>query len=446
MKLPEQTIGQFEEGQKKHSEIGDMMRKWYSLIDKVYNLNNLKHAYKSVKKNNGAPGVDGETVSNYGEDLEKNLAQLHHELKTGKYEPKPVLRVEIPKPDGSKRPLGIPTVKDRIVQQALLNILQPIFDPDFHPSNYGYRPGRSCQQAVAKAEMFMNKYNLKYVVDMDLSKCFDRLDHELIITAVNRKVSDGSVLRLIKKFLKSGIMTDGSIQETEVGSPQGGVCSPLLANIYLDHFDQEMKKRNIRIVRYADDILIFAKSYGEANKYQNIATKILEEGLKLTVNKEKTHLTDADKGVAYLGFVIHSKYVTIHPKKLEKFKEKIKQMTPRNHGMNIETMVKKLNPVLRGWANYFRVANCKRIFKELMQWIRRRLRMKQMREWKNWRQLHKALKRRGYKGKFEKISMTTWRNSTCPLIHLALPNKWFDEVGLINLERYNVGILHYFLK
>lgn len=420
------------------------MKKWYSLIDKIYRVDNLRKAYQSVRKNNGAPGIDGETVSAYGENLGENLAQLHHELKTGTYEPQPVLRVEIPKPDGSKRPLGIPTVKDRVVQQVLLNILQPIFEPDFHPSSYGYRPGRSCHKAVAKAEMFMNKYGLKHVVDMDLSKCFDRLDHELILKGVNRKVSDGSVLKLIKKFLKAGVMTDGSIHETEIGSPQGGVISPLLTNIYLDQFDQEMKKRGIRIVRYADDILIFARSYKEARKYQDIAVKILENDLKLQVNKEKTHLTDADKGVAYLGFVIYSKYVTIHPKKIKKFKQKIKEMTPRNHGMNVEEMVKRLNPVLRGWANYFRIANCKGVFKQLMQWIRRRIRMKKMKEWKTWKPLHKALRRRGYKGEFEKISVTRWRNSKTPLVHLALPNKWFDEIGLINLETYAVGILHYF--
>jgi len=181
------------------------MKKWYSLIDKVYRLDNLERAYRGVRANKGAPGVDGMTVEAFGQNLEGRLYKLHHELKTGTYEPQPVLRVEIPKADGSKRPLGIPTVKDRVVQQALLNILQPIFEPDFHPSSYGYRPGRSCHQAVAKAERFMNKYGLEYVVDMDLSKCFDRLDHELILEGVNRKVSDGSVLRLIKKFLTAGV-------------------------------------------------------------------------------------------------------------------------------------------------------------------------------------------------------------------------------------------------
>jgi RNA-directed DNA polymerase len=229
-------------------------------------MDNLEKAYKAVKANNGAPGVDGETVEAFGQNLQERLSQLQHELKTGIYEPQPVLRVEIPKADGSKRPLGIPTVRDRIVQQALLNILQPIFEPDFHPSSYGYRPGRSCHQAVAKAEMFINKSGLNHVVDMDLSKCCDRLDHELILEGVNRKISDGSILKLIKKFLTVGVMKDGAWEETDLGSPQGGVISPLLTNIYLDRFDQEMKKRGIRIVRYADDILLFARTYQEAKK------------------------------------------------------------------------------------------------------------------------------------------------------------------------------------
>ncbi|KXG74179.1 Group II intron-encoded protein LtrA [Thermotalea metallivorans] len=292
--------------------------------------------------------------------------------------------------------------------------------------------------------MFINKYGLNHVVDMDLSKCFDRLDHELILEGVNRKISDGSILKLIKKFLTTGVIKEGVWEETDLGSPQGGVISPLLTNIYLDRFDQEMKNRGIRIVRYADDILLFARTYQEAKKYQQIAIEFLEKELKLVVNREKTHLTDNENGVTYLGFVIYSKHVTISPKKLKSFKEKIREMTPRNHGMNVEKMVKLLNPVLRGWANYFRIANCKGIFKELIGWIRRRLRMKKMKEWKTWKALHKMLRRRGYKGTFEKISMTTWKNSANPLISMALPNSWFDELGLINLEKYNVGILYHY--
>lgn len=203
------------------------MKKYYSLMDKIYNKKNLIVAYQQVKKNKGAPGIDGITIQAYGENLHENTEALHLELKTGTYEPSPVRRVEIPKPDGSSRPLGIPTVRDRVVQQALVNIIQPIFEKDFHPSSYGYRPGRSCQQAIAKAERFMNKYALKHVVDMDLSKCFDTLDHEQIIEKVNRKISDGSVLKLIKQFLKAGIMKNGEYAQTLSGSPQGGLCKAL---------------------------------------------------------------------------------------------------------------------------------------------------------------------------------------------------------------------------
>lgn len=445
--MQEETAAKTTRGNSRNiARSGKMMKKWYSLIDKVYNKKNLCDSYRSVRANKGAPGIDGVTVKAYGMNLEEEIDKLHHELKTGTYDPKPVLRVEIPKPDGSKRPLGIPTVRDRVVQQAVLNILQPIFDPEFHPSSYGYRPNRSCQQAVAKAERFMNKYGLRHVVDMDLSKCFDRLDHGLILKSINWKISDGSLLKLIKKFLTAGVMKDGAYEETIIGSPQGGVISPLLANIYLDYFDQKMKAKGIRIVRYADDILIFAESHQGARKYLQLATSILEDELKLVINKEKTHITNIDKGVAYLGFIIRPNTVSIHPKKVAALKDRIRKITPRNHGMNVEGMVKRVNPVLRGWVNYFRIANCKKLLAELMGWIRRRLRMKQMREWKSHKQLHKALRRRGYKGEFKKISMTRWRNSASPLLSLALPNSWFDEIGLVNLESYKTGILPFYYE
>lgn len=236
------------------------------------------------------------------------------------------------------------------------NIIEPIFEPNFHPSSYGYRPKRSCQTAVAKADEFAKRWGLEYVVDMDLSKCFDTLNHELIIKSVNERISDGKVLKLIKIFLKSGILEDGSLYETSIGSPQGGVISPLLMNIYMDKFDQDMKKKNIRIVRYADDILIFAKTKSEAGRYKEIATRILEQELKLTVNITKTHITNIDKGIVYLGFIVKRKYISIHPKRIAKLKDRIRELTPRNSGLNLEYMVKKINPILRGWCNYFRIA------------------------------------------------------------------------------------------
>lgn len=420
------------------------MKKYYSLIDKIYNKNNILDAFKLVKKNKGAPGIDGETVLDFEKLLEDKINEIHCELKSGKYRPSPVKRTYIDKDDGTKRPLGIPTVKDRVVQQAVRNVIEPIFEPDFHPSSYGYRPKRSCQMAVAKAESFTNRWGLKYVVDMDLSKCFDTLNHDMIVDCVNERISDGKVLRLIRAFLESGILEDGAFSETTIGSPQGGVISPLLMNIYMDKFDQKMKSLNIRIVRYADDILIFAKSKREAGRYKEIATKILEQELKLTVNAKKTHITDNNKGISYLGFIIKKKYISIHPKRIKKLKEKIRKLTPRNSGYNVEALVYKLNPVIRGWCNYFRIANCKSIFEDLTKWIRRRLRMKQMKEWKSYKSLHKTLRRMGYKGTFKKISMTRWRNSLSPLVCMALPNKWFDEIKLFDMSKVETAVLHYY--
>ena len=298
--------------------------------------------------------------------------------------------------------------------------------------------------AVAKAESFANYWGLQYAVDMDLSKCFDTLNHEMIINSINEKISDGKVLKLIRDFLESGILDDGAFSETTIGSPQGGVISPLLMNIYMDKFDQKMKNLNIRIVRYADDILIFAKSKSEAGRYKDIATRILEKELKLTVNPKKTHITDNNKGISYLGFIIKKKYISIHPKRIKRLKEIVRKLTPRNSGYNVEYLIYKLNPVIRGWCNYFRIANCKTLFEDLMKWIRRRLRMKQMKEWKSPKSLHKTLRRMGYKGDFKKISMSRWRNSASPLVCMALPNKWFDEIKLFDMSKVETAVLHYY--
>lgn len=420
------------------------MKKYYSLIDKIYNKNNILQAFKLVKKNKGAPGIDGETIQDFESLIDNKINEIHCELKNGTYKPSPVRRTYIEKDDGSRRPLGIPTVKDRIVQQAVRNIIEPIFEIDFHPSSYGYRPKRSCQMAVAKAEEFANRWGLQYVVDMDLSKCFDTLNHELILDSVNERISDGKVLKIIRAFLESGILEDGAFSETTIGSPQGGVISPLLMNIYMDKFDQEMKSRNIRIVRYADDILIFAKTKSEAGKNRAMATNILEQELKLTVNASKTHITSIVEGIPYLGFIIKRKYISIQPKRIKKLKDKIRKLTPRNTGLNLEYLIGKLNLILRGWCNYFRIANCKDIFAKIAAWIRRRLRMKQMKEWKSYKSLHKTLRKRGYKGEFQKIAMNKWRNSASPLISMALPNAWFDEIKLFDMSKVETAVLHYY--
>ena len=326
------------------------MKVYYSLYSRMLDYDALYKGFKKVSRAKGSAGIDGQSLSDYAADLENNLSRLQHELQTKQYRAQAVRRVEIPKSGGGVRMLGIPAVRDRIVQQVLLDILQPIFDPEFHPSSYGYRPKRSCHDAIQKATLFIRQYQRQWVVDMDLSKCFDRLDHELIIRGVRTRVTDGSILKLIEQFLGSGVMVGEHWEASEAGSPQGGVISPLLANIYLDAFDQEMRVRGHRIVRYADDILILCKSRTAAENALRSATKILEKDLKLKVNQEKSHIAHSDEGVKFLGVEIRSRSTRVQDKKLKEFKQKVKQLTGRNSGGNLADMIGRLNPLLRGFC------------------------------------------------------------------------------------------------
>ncbi|MDB0034777.1 group II intron reverse transcriptase/maturase [bacterium] len=417
------------------------MKVYYSLYSRMFDIQWLYNGFKKVWKSKGAAGIDGQSLSDYALNLDNNLKQLQHELQTKQYEPQAVKRVEIPKEGCGVRLLGIPAVRDRIVQQVLLDILQPIFDPTFHPSSYGYRPKRSCHDAISKATLFIRKYDRRWVVDMDLSKCFDRLDHQLIIEGVKRRVTDGSILNLLRRFLCSGVMVGNQWEASEIGSPQGGVISPLLANIYLDVFDQEMKRREHRLVRYADDILILCNSLSAAENALKSATHILEVDLKLTVNRDKTHIAHSDNGVKFLGVKIGSQYTKIQAKKLKNFKQKVKQLTRRNGGENVSEIIRALNPVVRGFANDFSIANCSSDFNNLSGWIRRRLRAVQLKLWKRPMRLHRRLKELKYKPPFKYIKMNSWRNSASPLASFAMPNAWFDELGLYSMENIKTGWL-----
>ena len=281
------------------------MRTFYSLYGQLLSKVALADGFKHVKRAKGAAGIDGQSLSMFEVNLDIELDGLLLELQGKRYLPSPVRRVIIPKDGGGERALGIPTVRDRIVQQTLRNILEPIFDVGFHPSSYGYRKGRSAQHAISKAQLFVRTYHRQWVVDMDLSKCFDTLDHDLIIQQLRRKVTDGSVLRLVRQFLESGVMIGHEYEASTKGSPQGGVISPLIANIYLDQFDQMMKSRGHRIVRYADDILIPCCSESAANNALGVATRYLEGPLKLTVNVNKTHIARSAYGIKFLGGDLH---------------------------------------------------------------------------------------------------------------------------------------------
>jgi RNA-directed DNA polymerase len=413
----------------------------FSLYGRLLSLQALYLAYKQVKKNRGAAGIDGQSIGDFTQNLEKELNQLLLELKEKRYQAQPVKRVEIDKDDGDKRRLGIPTVRDRIVQQCLSNIMTPIFDPHFHPSSYGYRVGRSCHQAISKATLFIRRYNKRDVVDMDLSKCFDTLDHELILKFVRKRITDGSILNLIKQFLNSGVMMGSTFENSDIGSPQGGVISPLLSNIYLDEFDQEMMRRQHRIVRYADDILIFCTSTSGAENALKVASQLLEVTLKLKVNERKTHIAHSDTGIKFLGVIIGSNYTRIQEKKLKNFKVKVKQLTKRNGAGNLATVLKRLNPVLRGFVNYFKIANISSILQQLFTWIRRRLRAVQLRLWKKPMRLHRRLKQLKFKPPFKFIKMNSWRSAKSPLANYAMPNKWFKEMGLYQIDKLKTGVL-----
>lgn len=414
---------------------------WYSLYDRILHEGALKNAFRKVKSANGAPGIDGQSCKDFAAELDRHVSELLSELKHKTYQPQPVKRVEIEKPDGGIRLIGIPTVRDRVVQQALKTVLEPIFDPEFHPSSYGYRPGCGAHDAIAKATAFTRTYGLKWVIDMDLSKCFDTLDHELIIQSVKKRVTDGSILNLIRMFLEGGVIKSGEFEPSTVGSPQGGVISPLLANIYLNEFDQYMKARGHRIVRYADDILIFKASRSGADKARQVAETYLEKDLKLTVNRRKTHMTTLAQGVRYLGVEIHPTYTCIQEKKVVNFKEKVKAATRRNTPVNLAKVIKDLNPIIRGFTNYFKVTNSKKLFINLMAWIRRRLRSIQLKHWKKPGKLHRRLRQLGYTGDFPSIKMASWRNAASQHAHWAMPNRWFEEIGLFQMDKVIIGQL-----
>ncbi len=276
---------------------------------------------------------------------------------------------------------------------------------------------------------------------MDLSKCFDMLDHDLIIKFVRKRITDGSILNLIEMFLKSGVMIGSNWQESELGSPQGGVISPLLANIYLDEFDQEMMKREHRIVRYADDILIFCTSSSGAENALKVASHILEVTLKLKVNERKTHIAHSETGIKFLGVIIHTGYTQIQEKKLKALKVKVKKITKRNGGMNLAMVVKFLNSVLRGFVNYFKIANISAKLNGLASWVRRRLRAVQLKLWKKPSKLHRRLKQLKYTPPFKFMKMNSWRNSASPLAHHAMSNKWFNELGLYQVDKVKTGVL-----
>ena len=357
------------------------------ILGKVLEKDNLNRAYKRVKANKGAPGIDGMTVEDAFVWLKEHNHELVQKIRSGHYTPCPVRRVEIPKPDGGVRKLGIPTVIDRIIQQAMAQQLMPIYEPMFSEGSYGYRPGRSAKDAILKIKEYAEQGYTRAVV-LDLSKYFDTLNHVLLVNILRRNVKDERVIQMVKRYLKRGVMENGVVIETAEGSPQGGNLSPLLANIYLNEFDQEFSRRGVPNIRYADDIVLLAKSERASERLLETSTKYLEGTLKLKVNREKSRTVSvfAIQNFKYLGFCLGKNgrgiYIRVHAKSWKKAKDKLRTFTSRSKCGSIVKAMERIKVYMRGWLNYFGMADMKNNIESLNGWLYRRIRMCIWKQWK----------------------------------------------------------------
>ena len=357
------------------------------LLGSILERDNLNRAYKRVKANKGAPGVDGMTIEEALPWLKEHKVELLERIRKGHYTPSPVRRVEIPKPDGGMRKLGIPTVVDRIIQQAIAQKLIPIYEPKFSEGSYGYRPGRSAKDAVLKIKEYAKQGYTRAVV-LDLSKYFDTLNHVLLLNILRRDVKDERVIQMIKRYLKSGVMENGVVVRTEEGSPQGGNLSPLLANIYLNEFDQEFQRRGVPCIRYADDIVLLAKSERASKRLLESSTKYLEETLELKVNRKKSRTVSvfAIRNFKYLGFCYGKNgngiYIRVHADAWKKAKDKLRKLTSRSRCGNIRKAMERIKIFMRGWLNYFSIADMKNNIEAMNGWLYRRIRMCIWKQWK----------------------------------------------------------------
>lgn len=347
---------------------------YYTLKDKVTKIKNMKAAARHVLDNGGSAGVDRIDTVEFKENYSVHMRELYREFLEDRYQPKPALRVFIPKSDGRQRPLGIPTVKDRIAQAAVRGILESIYEKEFCDCSLGFRKGKSQIDAINKIEEYKEQ-GYKWVLDADIKGFFDNIDHELLIEFIRQKVTDGWVIEIIKSWLTMGVMKDGEYIPTEKGTPQGGVISPLLANIFLHEFDKVMVERGYKLVRFADDFVVMTKSKRKAKRAYEVVKEIITEKLKLELHPDKTVITNFGEGFVFLGFeFIAWIYKRPRKKSLEKFKDKVRKVTKRNQPWKVDSIIKRLNAKIYGWANYFGHGNVKMLFRRLDKWIRMRLR------------------------------------------------------------------------
>jgi group II intron reverse transcriptase/maturase len=409
----------------------------------VFSRENMQTALKRVESNKGAAGIDGMKVTDLRGYLKTHWLEVREALESGKYQPRPVRRVEIPKPDGGVRQLGIPTVIDRLIQQAIAQVLTPMFEEVFSPHSYGFRPRRSAHQAIQKSQEYIRQ-GYDWVVDIDLEKFFDRVNHDMLMARVARVVKDKRVLKLIRAYLNSGVMVNGVVMETEEGTPQGGPLSPLLSNIMLNDLDRELEERGHKFVRYADDCNIYVKTERAGERVLKSVKQYLEKKLKLKVNPKKSKVERATRA-KFLGFSFWKRkgevYIRLANRTKERFAEKIRNLTKRTRSGKMEDIVSEVNRYTRGWIGYFRLATTPSVYQGLDEWIRRRLRQMQWKRWKRGTTRYQELVRLGVPRERAALGAggtSPWRMSHSPIIHEALNNAYWQSTGLESItERYN---------
>lgn len=407
-------------------------------MEEICERRNLEEALRRVRANKGAPGMDGMTVDGLVDHLKEHWPAIREQLLSGTYDPQPVERVEIPKPDGGVRKLGIPTALDRFIQQAVLQVLQTRWDPTFSPHSYGFRPNRSAHQAVAAAQGYIAA-GFRWVVDLDLEKFFDRVNHDILMGRIAKRVDDPRLLRLIRAFLNAGVMEDGLVSPTDEGTPQGGPLSPLLSNIVLDDLDQELMRRGLRFARYADDCNIYVGSRRAGERVMASVTCFLTTRLKLKVNEAKSAVARPWER-KFLGFSFtrgKAPKRRIAPKALDRFKAKVRELTRRTRGISLDQMVTNLSRYLQGWRGYFAYCETPSVLRELDSWVHRRLRAF---VWKQWRkgktkfaELRKRNVSRDLAAKTAGSCHGPWRLSKSPALHYAFPNAFFTSIGIPQL-------------
>lgn len=408
------------------------------LLEEILSNQNMNQAYKRVYRNKGASGIDGVTVEELKVYLRKHKDELRAQIRKRKYQPSPALRVEIPKENGKTRKLGIPTVVDRVVQQAISQKLSPIFEKQFSEYSYGFRPGRSCEMAIIQALEYIND-EYEWLVDIDLERFFDTVHHDKLMRIISHTIKDGDVISLIRKYLVSGVMVGGKYEDTPVGTPQGGNLSPLLSNIMLNELDKELEARRLRFVRYADDSLIFVRSEKAANRVLTSITKFIENKLGLKVNVEKSRISRPSK-TKFLGFGFYydsnkKKYQPRpHGKSIQKFQRKLRQLTKRNWSISLDVRIVKLKQVIFGWVNYFKIANMKKALEVIDAKLRSRLRVIIWKQWKNNKKRIKSLVQLGIPEE-EAKGLTYCRKGyrfigLSKVVHRALSNKRLRQRGI----------------